>query len=95
MARTEDAEIDDLAERFGIGRSTVMLHLQREGVPGRRWPGRTLSDEQLQEAGELYISGIDLIAVGEQFGVDRRYLSKALRAAGFTIRPAGQQKRQS
>jgi hypothetical protein len=94
-ARTNGAEIDDLAERFGIGRNTVMAHLEREGVPGRRWPGRTLSPEQLEAAGQLYETGVNLIVVGEQFGVDRRYLRKALPAAGFRLRRAGQQKRQS
>jgi hypothetical protein len=93
QARTEGSEIDALAEQFGIGRNTVMAHLERQGVPGRRWPGRTLTPEQLEQAGQLYASGLNLIAVGEQFSVDRRYLSKALRAAGFTIRSRGQQKR--
>jgi transposase len=94
-ARIEGAEIDALAERFGIGRNTVMAHLEREGVPGRRWPGRTLTPEQLEAAGRLYETGVNLIAVGEQFGVDRRYLRKALPAGGFTLRKPGQQKRQA
>jgi transposase len=94
-ARTNGAEIDDLAERFGIGRNTVMAHLEREGVPGRRWPGRTLNPEQLEAAGQLYRTGLNLIAVGEEFDVDRRYLRKALPAAGFTLRKPGQQKRQT
>jgi len=94
-ARVSGAEIDDLAERFGIGRTTVIEHLKREGVPGRRWPGRTLNAAQLEEAGRLYETGLNLIAVAERFGVDRRYLRKALPVAGFTIRKAGQQKRQS
>jgi len=38
---------------------------------------------------------VDLIAVAEKFNVDRRFLRKTLPAAGFTIRKAGQQKRQS
>jgi hypothetical protein len=82
-----------LAERFGIGRNTVMAHLEREGVPGRRWPGRALNPEQLEAAGQLYETGLNLIAVVEQFNVDRRYLRKALPAAGFMLRRPGQQKR--
>jgi transposase len=93
--RRDGWEIDALAERFGIGRSTVMDHLKRAGVPRRRWQGRTLSPDQLEEAGRLYETGLNLIAVAEQFDVDRRYLRRALPEAGFTIRRAGQQKRQS
>jgi hypothetical protein len=69
--------------------------VKRAGVPGRRWQGHTLSSEQLEDAGRLYESGINLIGVAEQFGVDKRYLHKALPEAGFMIRKAGQQKRQS
>jgi predicted DNA-binding protein (UPF0251 family) len=93
--RQEGWEINAIADHFGIGRNTVMAHLEREGVPGRRWPGRTLNDAQLEEAGRLYESGLRLELVGERFGVDRRYLRRALPEAGFTIRRGGQQKRQS
>ena len=85
-------QIHVLAERFGIGRNTVMAHLRREGVPGQRWRGRTLPDDQLVEAGRLYAAGLNLIAVAQQFGVDRRYLRTALPEAGFMIRRGGQQK---
>jgi hypothetical protein len=91
--RRNGCEIDALAERFGVGRSTVMEQLKRAGVPGRRWQGRTLSPEQLEEAGRLYESGLNLIAVAEQFDVDRRYLRRALPSAGFAVRNAGQRKR--
>src|SRR5438874_776415 len=91
-ARIEGAEIDALAERFGIGRNTVIAHLEREGVPSRRWPGCTLNSEQLEAAGQLYETGVNLIAVGKQFGVDRRYLRRALPEAGFTLRNPGRRK---
>ena len=78
-----------------IGRTTVMEHLKRVGVPGRRWPGRTLDTEQLEEAGRLYETGLNLVAVSEQFAVDRRYLRRTLPEVGFAIRRAGQQKRRS
>jgi hypothetical protein len=91
--RQTGEQIDVLAERFGIGRSTVMAHLQRRGVPGQRWQGRTLTDDQLADAGRLYESGVNLITVAERFGVDRRYLRQALPEAGFPIRRGGQQKR--
>jgi hypothetical protein len=91
--RQSGEQIAVLAKRFGIGRNTVMAHLKRRDVPTRRWHGRTLGAEQLHEAGRLYESGVNLITVAEQFGVDRRYLRQALPEAGFVIRPGGQQKR--
>jgi hypothetical protein len=89
LDREAGVEIKELAERYGIDRSTVITHLHRAGVPGRRPQGRTLSSDQVQAAGELYSSGVNLIAVGEVFDVDRRFLRKALPAAGFTLRPPG------
>ena len=89
--REAGVEIKDLAVRYNVDRSTVINHLHRAGVPGRRRQGRTLSPEQLQAAGELYVSGLNLIEVGEQFDVDRRYLRKALPQAGFVLRPPGRQ----
>lgn len=91
QARQEGAEINDLAERFGVHRATVMAHLQRAGVPGRRRQGRTLSPELVQAAGRLYASGSSLIEVSERFDVDRRYLRRALPSAGFPLRPPGRQ----
>lgn len=72
--REAGAEINDLAERYGIDRSTVIAHLHRAGVPGRRRQGRTLGAERIQEAGSLYASGVNLLDVAAQFDVDRRYL---------------------
>jgi hypothetical protein len=70
-----------------------MEHLRRQGVEKRRWPGRTLPAEQVEEAGRLYQTGLNLEAVAERFDVDRRYVRKALPAAGFPIRRPGQRKR--
>lgn len=91
--RQDGAEINDLAARFGLSRSAVMANLERAGVPGRRWPGRTLSPDELMLARELYESGLSLADVGEQLGVDRRYLRRALPAQGVTIRAPGRQSR--
>ena len=92
--REAGSEIEALAERFGIHRSTVMARLQRSGLPGRRAGHRELTPERLVAAGRLYETGLTLAAVGEQFGVDRRYLRDALPAVGFPIRRSGRQKRQ-
>ncbi len=92
-AREAGAQIKDLGKQFKIDRATVNNHLRRAGVEPRRWAGKTLSDERLREAGQLYESGLSLRVVAEWVGVDKRYLSGALRGAGFVIRGAGQQRR--
>lgn len=90
-AREAGMEINDLAERFGIDRSTVITHLRRAGVPGRKRQGRSLDPCGLLAAGELYAQGASLVEVGVAFDVDRRYLRKVLPEAGFALRPAGRQ----
>jgi transposase-like protein len=89
--REAGAEINNLAEQFGVHRATVINQLQRAGVDGRRHAGRTLSPLDLQRAGQLYASGRSLIEVGERFNVDRRYLRRELPEAGFDLRRAGRQ----
>lgn len=93
--RAAGQQVKELARRFGVGRSTVERHLRERGVPIQRWGGRTLTLQQLEAAGRLYESGVNLIAVSEKFNVDRRYLREALPEAGFTLRRPGQQKRPS
>ncbi len=90
-AREAGAEINHLAAEFGVHRATVINHLNRAGVPGRKRQGRTLSPDQVRAAGELYASGVSLIEVGERFDVDRRYLRKVLPVAGFELRSPGRQ----
>ena len=92
-ARLSGEEIDTLAGRFGVNRSTVQRHLALQGVPKRRWAGRTLAAEQIAEAGRMYAAGARLELVAEQFAVTRVYLRKVLPETGFPIRKGGQQKR--
>jgi len=47
----------------------------------------------LEQAAALYLSGVRLAQVANEFDVDRRYLSKVLRDTGFMIRNPGRQKR--
>jgi hypothetical protein len=91
-ARLAGAEINQLADQFGVHRATVIKLLSRAGVPHRRRQGRSLSPDQLVAAGELYVSGVNLIEVAERFDVDRRYLRRALPEVGFEVRPPGRQR---
>ena len=90
-ARLAGAQIQDLALRFQVDRTTVLNHLRRAGVPHRRAQGRTLTVEQIRLAGQLYLSGLSLVAVGKQFDVDKRYLQRVLPPAGFALRRPGRQ----
>jgi transposase-like protein len=91
-ARLAGAEINELAEQFGVHRATVISLLGRAGAPHRRRQGRRLSPDRLVAAGELYVSGVNLIEVAAQFDVDRRYLRTALPEVGFVLRAPGRQK---
>jgi hypothetical protein len=93
VRRRSGAEINHLADESGVHRATVINHLRRAGVEGRRNAGRALSPRDLQRAGQLYASGRSLIEVGERFNVDRRYLRRVLPEAGFTLRRPGRQPR--
>jgi hypothetical protein len=47
------------------------------------------------EINEVDASGVSVVVVAERFGVDRRYLRRALPEAGFRLRPPGRRKAQS
>jgi DNA invertase Pin-like site-specific DNA recombinase len=72
-----------LAEQFRINRGTVSKLLEREGVPRR---GRPLSPAQIEQATELYASGLSLFRVGKLLGCDGTTVHLALRKAGVRMR---------
>jgi hypothetical protein len=69
------AKVKDLAQRFGVHRTTVTCLLRRHGVQLRPVG---LSPGQLCDATRLYREGWSLAMLGDKFGVDdmtvRRYL---------------------
>ena len=79
--------IDEIAERFGLHRTTVMELLERRGVP-RRTP-RKLSDRSVAEAARRYDSGETLAEIADRLGVAPSTLTRELRLAGVPIRPRG------
>ncbi len=77
--------VTDLAELFGVHRTTVAAHLDRAGVPRRTapaWDWQTLG-----EARAMYESGASLAAVGQQFGLDAKTVADRFRHAGIRTRP--------
>jgi hypothetical protein len=75
-----------LATGFDIHRTTVLAHLERNGVPRRR-SGPKLSDADVDEAAILYRDGLSLELIGHRFLVAPDTVAKALRHLGAQIRP--------
>ena len=83
---TEGSSVLQLAARFNIHRTTVLAHLERNGVPRRR-SGPKLSDEDVHEAAVLYRDGLSLKAIGVRFLVAPDTIGKGLRRVGVKVRP--------
>jgi hypothetical protein len=77
------ATAPELAKRFGIARTTVLITLEREGVP-RRY--RRMTSADTVEAARLYRSGQSLSVVGQHFQVNPSTILNHLRQAGVPIR---------
>jgi transposase-like protein len=81
----EGESIDSLARAFGINRTTVISHLERNGVQRRRNP-RKMTDAAVQAAANRYASGLSLTAVAAEFDVCERTLTREFRVAHVVIR---------
>jgi transposase-like protein len=87
VARYVDGEsIDALAREYGINRTTVISHLERNGVDRRRNP-RKMTDAKVHAAAERYATGISLAAVAAEFDVCDRTLRREFECAGVQTRP--------
>ena len=80
------ATISQLAVEFGVHRTTVAGHLDRDGV-ARHNEQRTWDDEILIQAAELYSTEWSLADVADQFGVDAQTVANRFRRAGVAVRP--------
>lgn len=66
-----------LVERYGIHRTTVMIHLEKMGVP-RRAQKRKLTDAQVKELKRLRRLGLSYAELGRRFGVSPETVRKEL-----------------
>jgi transposase-like protein len=80
------SSIDELAQSHGVNRTTIIKHLDNEGVPRRRVV-RKMTDAQVAEAAAMYRDGHSLATVADQFNVDARTLGREFRKADVPIRP--------
>ena len=80
----QGASVNELSARFRVHRTTVVAHLERQGMP-TRIPG--LDPAQIEEAIRLYGEGWALTQLGVHLGVDRKTVYYRLRQAGVQLRP--------
>ena len=80
------ATVTQLAVEFGIHRTTVTGHLDRHGVP--RHSGQTAWDDKiLNEAADLYESGLSLADVADRYEIDPQTVANRFRRSGVPVRP--------
>ncbi len=79
--------VNDLAQRFGVHRTTVMAHLTRRAAKRPEISTVKWDDETLVAAAHLYTSGASLSRVGERFGVHASTIANRFQRAGVPIRP--------
>lgn len=78
--------VHQLGVAYGVNRRTVSIILKREGVE-TRW--KALSDEQVDEAIELYGSGMSLADVAAHCNVNPTTVGTVLERRGVERRPVG------
>jgi hypothetical protein len=83
-AYEQQASVKELAQQFGIHRTTVTALLQRHGVELRH---SGLEPTEVQAAANLYRQGWTLARLGEMLGADSTTIWRMLRAAGVKMRP--------
>jgi hypothetical protein len=85
-AYQDGATANQLAESFGVHRTTALDHLARNGV-ARRINVRKLDDHQVAIAADLYRAGKSLVTVAQHLGVNASTIARELRAACVELRP--------
>lgn len=83
----DGATIIELAERYGIDRTTVLAHLRRQGVPTQ--VRRTLGPGEIATAVQLYEAGESIQSVADKLKVGSSTVSRTLNKADVTMRPRG------
>ena len=76
------ATVYELADRFGIHRTSVSANLHRAGVPMRR---QGMGEQQKTLAVVLYNQGWSIAHLSDRFDVDPTTVRRALHAQGITL----------
>jgi len=77
--------VRELAQIFGIHRTTVLVHLERQGIERRRRI-RRLTDAEVEIATRFYRDGQSLKTTANHFAVDPETLRREFKKAGVTLR---------
>lgn len=78
--------VTELADRFGVHRSTVVGIAKRAGTDLRQ---RTLPRALREQAARRYADGLTLLAVVEELGISYSAARSAVVACGGALRPRG------
>ena len=78
--------VNQLAASYCVHRTTVLGHLEQQGVDRRR-THRVLTNDDVARAAALYSGGQSLKATGSLFGVDAETIRREFKKAGVAIRP--------
>jgi hypothetical protein len=79
------SSIDELAQSHHVNRSTIIKHLDTQGVRRRRVV-RKMTDTLVADAAAMYCDGHSLATVADEFRVNTRTLGREFRKAGIPIR---------
>ncbi|MCB1255577.1 MAG: hypothetical protein KDB26_00615 [Microthrixaceae bacterium] len=86
VAQYLDSEsIDALARVYGISRTTVISHFERNGVERRRNP-RKMTAAKVKAATVRYATGTSLAVVASEFDMCDRTLRSELKSASVGVR---------
>jgi hypothetical protein len=91
-AYRQGATVPELARRYNINRTTVLDHLERQGVQ-RRPNVRKMTDDLVRQAIVLYNEGWSYDRLGEHLGISAETIRRELKQAGVVSRPAGRPRR--
>lgn len=85
IAYTGGVSVIQLAELYGTHRTTVMAHLERNGIP-RRQCVRALSDDEVTRAAQHYAAGESFATIAKRYKVSARTIARELHRAGVEVR---------
>ena len=80
------ASIDELARSYGVNRTTIITHLDHQGVPRRRIVSK-MTDVMVAKATARYRAGYSLTSVAREFRIHAKTLAREFRKAAVAIRP--------
>lgn len=83
QAYRSGATVNQLAEHWGIHRTTVLEHLKRQDVPRRQ---SKIEDERLPDLIAAYEAGVTLAGLGREYEVRPETVRNTLVRAGVQIR---------